>query len=76
MICLICRQAKTMNGLTTVHFERGEMRLVVKDVPAQVCPSCSEAYVVEDVAVRLLQSAEERSAEEKMEMVINYPMSP
>ena len=61
MICLICRQAETVDGLTSVSFERDEMRLVVKDVPARVCPGCGEAYVEEDVAVRLLQEAEEVS---------------
>ncbi|MBK9926995.1 MAG: type II toxin-antitoxin system MqsA family antitoxin [Anaerolineales bacterium] len=61
MICLICRQAETVDGLTTVQFERGEMRLVVNNVPARVCPSCGEAYVEEDVAVQLLQQADEVS---------------
>jgi len=61
MICLICRQAETVDGLTSVHFERGEVRVVVKDVPARVCPSCGEVYVEEDVAVRLLRDAEAMS---------------
>jgi YgiT-type zinc finger domain-containing protein len=61
MICLICRQAETVNGFTSVAFERGEMRLTVKDIPARVCPSCEETYVEEVVAVKLLQDAEEIS---------------
>lgn len=60
MICLICRQAETADGLTTVSFERGEMKLTVNNVPARVCPSCGEAYVEEDVAVRLLNHAEDK----------------
>jgi YgiT-type zinc finger domain-containing protein len=48
-----------VDGLTSVTFERGEMRFTVKDVPARVCPSCGEAYVEEDVAAQLLQDAEE-----------------
>ena len=73
MICLICRQAETVDGLATVHFERGEMRLTVKDVPARVCPSCGEAYVEEQVAVNLLRGAEELSAAGEMdsELVFN-----
>jgi YgiT-type zinc finger domain-containing protein len=58
MICLICRQAETVGGLTSVTFERDEMRLVINKVPARICPSCGEAYVEEDVAVRLLREAE------------------
>jgi YgiT-type zinc finger domain-containing protein len=61
MICLLCRQAETVDGLTSVLFERGEMRLVVNNVPARVCPSCGEAYVDENVAVKVLQDADEVS---------------
>lgn len=73
MICLICRQAETVGGLTSVHFERGEMRLTVKDVPARVCPNCGEAYVDEQVAGRLLRDAEEMSmaGELDVELVFN-----
>ena len=72
MICLLCRQAETVDGLTTVHFERGEMRLVVNNVPARVCPSCEEAYVEEDVAVQLLRNADEMSAAGEMDAVVDY----
>ena len=72
MICLICRQAETVDGFTSVIFERGEMRLVVNNVPARICPSCAEAYVEEDVAVRLLQDAEAMSAAGEMDTVTEY----
>ena len=72
MLCLICRQAETVDGLTSVHFERGEMRLVVNKVPARVCPSCGEAYVDEQVAVQLLRHADAMSAAGEMEGVIAY----
>ena len=72
MNCLICRQAELVDGLTSVTFERGEMRLVIKNVPAHVCPSCGEAYVNEDVAVRLLQEAEEMSTAGMLDEVIEY----
>jgi YgiT-type zinc finger domain-containing protein len=72
MICLICRQAEIVDGLTSVHFERGEMRLVVNNVPARVCPSCGEAYVDEEVAVKLLRDAEEMSRAGIRDDVIEY----
>ena len=59
MICLICRQPEILDGFTSVKFQRGEMHLVITHVPARVCPRCGDAYVVEEVAVRLLQSAED-----------------
>lgn len=72
MICLICRQAETVDGLTTVNFEHGEFRLVVNNVPARICPSCGEAYVDEEVAVKLLRDAEEMSRAGINDDVIEY----
>ena len=72
MICLICRQAEIADGLTSVSFEHGEMRLVVNSVPARVCPSCGESYVPEDVAVRLLQEAKKMSEAGMLENAIEY----
>jgi YgiT-type zinc finger domain-containing protein len=51
-------QPETMNGFTSIPFTRGEFRLVINNVPAQVCPNCGEAYVSEEVAIHLLHKAE------------------
>ena len=75
MICLICRQVETVDGLTTVLFERGEFRMVVNSVPARVCPSCGEVYVEEDVAVRLLRDADEMSRAGMLDVVCEYDMA-
>ena len=48
-------------GKTTITLERGGLTLVVKGVPAQVCPNCGEEYVDEPTATRLLQIPPERS---------------
>jgi len=72
MICLICRQAETVDGLTSVTFERDEMRLVFNSVPARVCPSCGEAYVKEDVAVQLLRDAEEMSKMGMLDAILEF----
>ena len=72
MICLICRQAETVDGLTSISFERGEVRLVINSVPARVCPICGQAYVHEDVAVQLLQAANKMSRVGMLEDVIEY----
>jgi YgiT-type zinc finger domain-containing protein len=58
MKCVICRQGETVPGSTTVTLERDTLTLVIKNVPAQVCPNCGEAYVDEDVTARLLDDAE------------------
>jgi YgiT-type zinc finger domain len=72
MICIICRQAKTIDGLTSIKFERGEMRLVVNSVPARICPSCGEAYLDEGVAVQLLQDTEKVSKAGILNVVCEY----
>ena len=72
MICLICRESETLDGFTSVLFERGEFRLVVKSVPAGVCPGCGEAYLVEEVAARLLQDAEHISRAGNLDVVREY----
>jgi len=72
MICLICRRAEIVNGLTSIRFERGEMRLVVNNVPAQICPSCGEAYLAEEVAEQLLNDAEKISKEGILNIVHEY----
>ena len=72
MICLICRQAEIVQGLTSVKFERGEIRLVVNSVPAWVCPRCGEAYVEEKVAMQLLRDAKENSELGLLDIVREY----
>jgi len=58
MMCLVCRQAETTPGFTSVSFARGELRLAVDRVPAWICPHCGESYLEEDVAIRLLGDVE------------------
>ena len=62
MKCLICKQAETQPGVTTVTLERGGLTMVVKDVPAQVCPNCGEAYVDETTTAQLLKTAEQMAS--------------
>jgi YgiT-type zinc finger domain-containing protein len=59
MKCLICKQGETQPGYTTVTLDRAGFVLVVRDVPAQVCANCGEAYMDEAVTARLLETAED-----------------
>lgn len=58
MKCVICKHGETQPGTTTVTLERGATTLVFKQVPAQVCTNCGEAYIDENHTVRLLTAAE------------------
>jgi len=75
MICLICRRAETVDGLTAVLFERGEFRMIVNSVPARVCPSCREACLEQDVAMRLLRDADEMFRAGMLDVVCEYDVA-
>jgi YgiT-type zinc finger domain-containing protein len=62
MKCTICKQAETVQESTTVTLERGELTLVIKNVPAQVCSNCGEAYIDENTTAELLSTAEQMAA--------------
>lgn len=72
MNCLICRQAEIVDGFTSITFERDEFKLVIKHVPAQICPNCGDAVVDEDVAIRLLSLAEDASKQGMRDDVREY----
>ena len=72
MNCLICRQAEIIDGFTSITFEREEFRLLIHNVPAQICPNCGEAIVDEDVATRLLSKAEAAIHEGIFEDIRDY----
>jgi YgiT-type zinc finger domain-containing protein len=75
MICLLCRQTEIIDGYTSVNFERGEMHLVITQVPARVCQSCGEAYVDETTASQLLRIAKDTAKAGVLEEEIQYPDS-
>lgn len=69
MMCVICKHAEIRPGQATVTLERGATTIVVKHVPAQVCPNCGEQYVDEQTTKRLLESAN-RAAEAGVEVEV------
>jgi len=56
--CVICKHGETRPGKTTVTLERNGMTLMIRNVPAEVCENCGEAYVDEATARELLHGAE------------------
>lgn len=53
MICVFCKRAEPAAGTTSMTYERGEAVIVVKKIPALVCPACGEAYFDEATSSRL-----------------------
>jgi YgiT-type zinc finger domain-containing protein len=71
MICILCKQGTARSGQTTVTLERQDLHLVVKNVPALICPICGEAYTDEETAAQLLALAEDmRSAGLEADVIV------
>jgi YgiT-type zinc finger domain-containing protein len=58
MRCLLCNQAETIPGRTSVLLERSHLSLTINNIPARVCPICGEAYAEEAVVENILRQAE------------------
>ena len=57
MDCPICKSGSTSPGHTTFVLERDGAAIVFREVPAQVCETCGEAYLDEATTARLLDMA-------------------
>tara|TARA_R110000868_G_scaffold78578_2_gene224126 strand:- start:192 stop:419 length:228 start_codon:yes stop_codon:yes gene_type:complete len=44
MNCVICKTGTTQKGLTHSLFDRNGSFVIVKEIPAQICMQCGEAY--------------------------------
>ena len=57
MKCVICKNGNLENGKTTVVLERKGVTVVFKEVPAQVCDQCGEAYLNDDISKKVFEEA-------------------
>ena len=55
---VICKLGETREGRVTVALTRGELTVVIKDVPAQICENCGEYYLADAIANQVLKLAE------------------
>jgi len=46
------------DGTTTLTMERGEATIIFKDVPADVCNTCGEAFIDEDISEDVYEQAD------------------
>jgi YgiT-type zinc finger domain-containing protein len=54
----MCPAGTLQEGSTTVTMERDGAMIVFKEVPADVCNTCGEAYLDEEVSEHVYQQAE------------------
>lgn len=59
MKCVMCKQGETQPGTTTMTLERDATTVVFKNVPAEVCQTCGEAYLDAATTKHLLHILEE-----------------
>ncbi len=59
MKCIMCKFGETQPGTTTMTLERDATTIVVKNVPAEVCQTCGEAYVDQATTRQLLHLVDE-----------------
>lgn len=59
MKCTICKHGNTKPGKMTAKFERKDAEIAVKQVPADICENCGEAYLSQEIAATLLNKANE-----------------
>jgi len=57
MKCVMCKGGELAPGKTTVNVQRGETLVIIKDVPADVCRDCGEAYLDDNVAGKIEQQS-------------------
>ena len=72
MKCITCRVGETKPRTTTVTLEQDGTIVVFKNVPADVCQTCGEAYTDEEVTDHLLRIVEEEAKKGPREEFIQY----
>jgi len=53
MTCPICGQGDLRPGITTFAVDADGTVVVVRNVPADVCENCGEAFIIDPVAATL-----------------------
>jgi YgiT-type zinc finger domain-containing protein len=59
MKCMICKHGSTVEGTTTVTFEKSGSTIIFKNVPAHICENCGEKYLDDSITRALLKQAQE-----------------
>jgi YgiT-type zinc finger domain-containing protein len=59
MNCLICKHNETFDGFATVVLNRGNSTIIVKNVPARICPNCGEYYLTAEITKSIFNIANE-----------------
>jgi YgiT-type zinc finger domain-containing protein len=58
MKCIICKTGEVKSGETTVVMHRHSTSIIIKNVPAEICQTCGEYYLSEEMTEQVLNRAE------------------
>ena len=73
MQCVFCKTGQTVEDKTLVTLQRGAAIIIIKEVPAEVCSNCGEAYLSATANQKVLNLAED-AVEKGAELeIIRYP---
>lgn len=61
MTCVICKNGETEPGVTTSTLELDSTIIFIREVPANVCNNCGEAYIDSQTVARLENMSPENS---------------
>jgi YgiT-type zinc finger domain-containing protein len=59
MKCPICKHGETQKSVASITLERGSTTVLFKNVPADVCDNCGEAFHNASVTRSLLAQADQ-----------------
>jgi YgiT-type zinc finger domain-containing protein len=73
MQCVFCKTGQTVEDKTLITLQRGAAIIIIKEVPAEVCSNCGEAYLSARTNQKVLNLAED-AVEKGAELeIIRYP---
>lgn len=72
MKCVMCKGGELAPGKTTVNVQRKDTIVIVKDVTADVCRDCGEAYLDSNVALKIEKQLEEAVARHTEIAILRY----
>ncbi|MEJ7827622.1 MAG: type II toxin-antitoxin system MqsA family antitoxin [Segetibacter sp.] len=76
MECIICKNGTTVKGKTTYSLQKEGSLLVYKNVEAEVCNNCGEAYLSVETTRKLQQLAADAAKKGAEVEIINYKVLP
>lgn len=59
MQCVFCKTGETEPGTTTITLDRAKTVVVIREVPADVCRQCGEAFLSTEVSQMVSDRADE-----------------